>query len=66
MPLLEAVRQTANVAVRSTLLFNAQKGTNKIYVCHQDLFYKGQAIIGQRFVAKIVDHGSLVPDRPLD
>ena len=67
MPSLGPVRQTASVAVRSTLLFNALKGMNKIYVCHQDLFHKGQMIIiGERFVAKIVDYGSLVLDRPLD
>ena len=61
------VRQTANVAVRSTLLFNAPKGTNKIYVCDQQLFRKGQTIIiGQCFVAKIIDYGSLVLDRFLD
>ena len=66
-PVTQPVGQTANVAVRSTLLFNALKGTNKIYVCHQDLFHKGQTIIiGQRFVAKIIDYGSLVLDRPLD
>ena len=67
VPVTQPVGQTANVAVRSTLLFNARKGTNKIYVCDQQLFRKGQTIIiGQCFVAKIIDYGSLVLDRPSD
>ena len=67
VPVTQPVGQTANVAVRSTLLFNAPKGTNKIYVCDQQLFRKGQTIIiGQDFVAKIIDYGSLVLDRFLD
>ena len=67
VPVTQPVGQTANVAVRSTLLFNAPKGTNKIYVRDQQLFQKGQTIIiGQCFVAKIIDYGSLVLDRPVD
>ena len=67
MPPLEPVRQIAHVAVCSTLLFNERKGTNRIIVCHQHLFHKGQTIIiGEHFVAKIVDFGSLVLDRNLD
>ena len=64
---LEPVRQMVNVAARSTLLVSGLKGTDFIYVCHQDLFHKGQTIIiGERFVAKIVVFGSLVLDRKLD
>ena len=67
MPPLEPVRQMMNVAARSTLMVSGLKGTNFIYVCHQDLFHKGQTIItGERFVAKIIDFGSLVLDRNLD
>ena len=61
VPVSQPVGQTANVAVRSTLLFNAPKGTNKICACDQQLFRRGQTIIiGQDFVAKIIDYGSLV------
>ena len=64
---LEPVRQLGNVAVSSDLLFDADKGTNRIIVCHQHLFHKGQTIIiGERFVAKIVNFGSLILDRNLD
>ena len=64
---LEPVRQTGNVAVCSTLMFAARKGTNRIYVYHENFFHKGQTIIiGERFVAKIIDYGSLVLDRNLD
>ena len=56
-----------NVAARSTLMVSGLKGTDFIYVNHQDLFHKGQTIIiGECFVAKIVDFGSLVLDRKLD
>ena len=66
MPPLAPVRQIANVAVCSVLLFNNRKGTTHIYVHHQHLFHKAQTIIGERFVAKIINFGSLVLHTNLD